>query len=267
MHRWSTAQGLELLNLTDLDICRYIVAHFDKLSPSTVIQRVRVITLLFRLVGLASPAETENVRLELRRFQRLKTTRHKQALGLNSNIRDALFKACGTGTEDIRNRALVAVGYDTLCRRSEIVALQAEDISPRQKGGATILVRRAKNDPLGKGRIAELSPGAYTAVQDWLNAAGIETGLIFRAVYCNVVVKHRGIGPQQVPKILRRLARRAGFDEEIANGLTGHSMRVGAAQDLASKGKDLGLIMRAGGWKSPEMAARYVEAAELRIWS
>jgi integrase len=226
-----------------------------------------VITLFFRLAGLASPAGTENVRLELRRFQRRKTTRHKQALGLNSNIRDALFAACGSGIEDTRNRALVAVGYDTLCRRSEIVALQAEDISPRQKGGATILVRRAKNDPLGKGRIAELSPEAYKVLQVWLDAAGIEKGLIFRAVYRNVVVKHRGIGPQQVPKILRRLARRAGLNEEIANGLTGHSMRVGAAQDLAYKGRDLGLIMRAGGWKSPDMAARYVEAAELRVWS
>jgi hypothetical protein len=101
----------------------------------------------------------------------------------------------------------------------------------------------------------------------WLNTAGNEKGLIFRAVYCNIVVKHRGIGPQQVPKILRKLATKAGLDEEIVSGLTGHSMRVGAAQDLAYKGRDLGLIMRAGGWKSPDMAARYVEAAELRVWS
>ncbi len=43
-------------------------------------------------------------------------------------------------------------------------------------------------------------------------------------------------------------------------------MRVGAAQDLMSAGRDILTIMRAGGWKSFNVVARYVEAADLQIW-
>jgi len=36
-------------------------------------------------------------------------------------------------------------------------------------------------------------------------------------------------------------------------------MRLGATQDMAATGVDLGAIMHAGGWKSPDMVMRYIE--------
>lgn len=46
--------------------------------------------------------------------------------------------------------------------------------------------------------------------------------------------------------------------------LSGHSMRVGAAQDMATAGIELVAIMHAGGWKSPEMVMRYIEHMDVR---
>ena len=43
--------------------------------------------------------------------------------------------------------------------------------------------------------------------------------------------------------------------------LSGHSMRVGGAQDLMMSGHDTLMIMTAGGWKNVEVVARYVEKA------
>jgi hypothetical protein len=40
-------------------------------------------------------------------------------------------------------------------------------------------------------------------------------------------------------------------------------MRVGAAQDMAAAGIDLGAIMHAGGWRSPAMVMRYIEHMEV----
>ena len=52
-----------------------------------------------------------------------------------------------------------------------------------------------------------------------------------------------------------------------SNGtFSGHSMRVGAAQDLLAKGFDVAAIMRAGGWKSADTLARYLEKSQQRIW-
>jgi hypothetical protein len=41
--------------------------------------------------------------------------------------------------------------------------------------------------------------------------------------------------------------------------VSGHSTRVGAAQDLAELDIDLAAITHAGGWKSPRMPLQYAE--------
>jgi hypothetical protein len=50
----------------------------------------------------------------------------------------------------------------------------------------------------------------------------------------------------------------------IVAKLSGHSMRVGAAQDMAAAGIDLGAIMHAGGWKTPEIVMRYIEHMDVQ---
>jgi hypothetical protein len=49
---------------------------------------------------------------------------------------------------------------------------------------------------------------------------------------------------------------RAGLDPAA---ISGHSARVGMAQDLVAGGADLPAVMQAGRWKSPTMPARYAE--------
>ena len=65
----------------------------------------------------------------------------------------------------------------------------------------------------------------------------------------------------------RQAARNAGLDDFAVKDFSGHSMRVGAAQDLLVKGHDATAIMRAGGWKSVNILARYLEQAEHNVWS
>ena len=62
-------------------------------------------------------------------------------------------------------------------------------------------------------------------------------------------------------------AKRAGLDDWLAEGFSGHSMRVGAAQDLLCAGHDTVSIMRAGGWKSINVLTRYLEHAEHNVWT
>ena len=55
------------------------------------------------------------------------------------------------------------------------------------------------------------------------------------------------------------MARRAGLPEEVAEGLSGHSARVGAAQDMIASGIELPAILQAGRWRSTVMVNRYGE--------
>jgi len=60
-------------------------------------------------------------------------------------------------------------------------------------------------------------------------------------------------------RAMRAAAERAGLSEH--SKLSGHSLRVGAAQELLLRGFDTVAIARAGGWRSIATLSRYLEPA------
>ena len=68
-----------------------------------------------------------------------------------------------------------------------------------------------------------------------------------------------GLDASQVPRIFKAMAHRAGLSPELVEGLSGHSARVGAAQDMIAAGIELPAILHAGRWKSTAMVNRYGE--------
>ena len=154
------------------------------------------------------------------------------------------------------------VGYDTLCRRSELAALRVEDLTSLDDGSMLALIRRAKNDQFGDGRDGFISAAAGVALKVWLEAASISGGWLFRRVYAGRIGSD-ALHPHSIGRILKQRATAAGLPAEIASRLSGHSMRVGAAQDMVANGADILPIMRSGGWKSINVVARYVQNVEL----
>ena len=133
-------------------VAAFVAHDAIKSSPSTLRRRLAGIRKVHRLLRLPNPVEDEDVLIAMRRALRTKPRRQKQAHGLTRELRDKLLAACPDTLLGLRNRALVAVGYDTLCRRAELVSLRIEDLTQLEDGAMSIFVRRAKNDPFGDGR-------------------------------------------------------------------------------------------------------------------
>lgn len=76
----------------------------------------------------------------------------------------------------LRNATLIAVTYDTLLRRSELVSLYVEDLQKGPDGSGTVLVRRSKTDQEGEGAIKYLAPDAMAHIDGWLSAARLAAG-------------------------------------------------------------------------------------------
>jgi integrase len=133
------------------------------------------------------------------------------------------------------------------------------DLALQPDGSASLLVRRSKSDQLGEGRLAYVSPETVALLSTWLSRAGVSDGSLFRALQ-NGRVLGRAMHQLRVNRILKALAEVAGCTSSVTDQLSGHSMRVGAAQDMAAHGIELIAIMQSGGWKSPEVAARYVRS-------
>jgi integrase len=157
--------------------------------------------------------------------------------------------------------ALLLIAYDTLCRRSELVSLQIQDIKSVEKDGAehtTILLHRSKTDQEAAGRWLHLSERGQVALKQWLEVVKEREGPLFRGVTNNHKITGK-LCPGQVNRIYKKIARNAQLDENLIERISGHSYRVGAAQDLVSAGVSLPIIMSKGRWSKTDTVMRYVE--------
>ena len=96
-------------------------------------------------------------------------------------------------------------------------------------------------------------------VRAWLGASGISSGRLFRSVRRDGAVGE-ALDESQVPRIYRAMAERAGLPAQVVRRISGHSPRVGAAQDMIASGIGIPAIMQAGRWKSASMVQRYFVA-------
>lgn len=165
----------------------------------------------------------------------------------------------------LRNRAMLSLGYELLTRRSELIALRNDDLTEREDGTLRVLIRRSKADQFGQGRIAFTSKRTADLLRDWLAYRGPEIEWLFCPIYQGKVID-RSLEATAVRRVIKQAAQRSGLGTTQIASFSGHSMRVGAAQDLLTRGFDTAAIMRAGGWKSVNVLARYLEKAEQNVW-
>lgn len=259
---WCFANNLSPLPAAPETVAAFIAGQAPTLAAATLRRRLAGIRKVHRLFRYANPAEDEEVLIAMRRALRAKASRQKQALGLTKELRDHLVAACGNDLAGVRDKALILTGYDTLCRRSELAVLRVEDLSPSTGGSRLAQIRRAKNDPFGNGRDGYISRATAEAIDAWTNAAHITESWLFRRIQTGRIGP-APLHPHSIGRILKQRAHAAGLSDDIANRLSGHSMRVGAAQDMVVAGADILPIMRSGGWKSVNVVARYVQNVEL----
>jgi integrase len=200
--------------------------------------------------------KAEVVRLALKRMSRVLGSRQHQAAPLGEIEVARILATSGKDLPALRDVALVLTMRDLLARRSEAVALDVANLQFTDDGSATALIRRSKTDQVGAGEVRWLAPRTVTQLRRWMAAAGISEGPVFRPVNKGGVVGSMALNAGDVSRILKRLAERAGLE---ATAISGHSARVGMAQDLVAGGADLPAVMQAGRWKSPAMPARYAE--------
>jgi site-specific recombinase XerD len=259
---WCEAKHHVPFPATPATLAEFVDTQSTYCSSATIRRRLAAIRKLHRLMGYHNPAEDEAVLIAIRRAFRKNPSRPRQALGLNDGLKSQVLAACPKTLTGMRDKALIATGYDTLCRRSELVALRVEDICEHPGGGAEVLVRRSKNDPYGNGRTAFLSEETLKLLKAWLTKAEIRQGPIFRSIRGTTISKQE-LYPDSVNRILKHAAKAAGVPEQTIKKLSGHSMRIGAAQDMITDGMSLLPIMRAGGWRTVSVVARYTENADI----
>jgi site-specific recombinase XerD len=227
-------------------------------KPATIKRYVATIARVHIAAGLLNPCSSEAVRLGLKKMGRETSARQDQAHPLGWKDIKEFIESAGEGLRADRERAMLCVAYETLARRGELVALEVRDLDFHPDGTGQALIRRGKTDAEGQGRVAYLSRESVRWLKVWLERAGITEGAVFRRLIGQTQVGE-SLNPGSVAPIFKRVAQWIGMPARLVSQVSGHSTRVGAAQDLAELDIDLAAITQAGGWKSTRMPLQYAE--------
>jgi site-specific recombinase XerD len=157
--------------------------RFRRSQPTTLSRRLAAIRYAHTLAGHPSPTASEAVKATLRGIKR--TFRHPPARKAPATCDKvaAMVASAGDGLRGLRDRALLLLGFAGAFRRSELVALNLEDLEFCEHG-LRVTIRRSKTDQEGEGTTIAIAQGSFAcpakAVQDWIEMARIIEGPIFR---------------------------------------------------------------------------------------
>jgi site-specific recombinase XerD len=232
------------------------------LSVSTIRRRAAAIARAHRQAGHLPATSDPRVLTILEGIARVHGAAPNQKTAL---LRDPLLELIdridASTPAGVRDRALLLLGFAIGLRRSELVALRVEDLSP-SPDGLRIRIARSKTDQHGHGQellvvYAEAPrPCPVRALRGWLDTAQITTGPIFRRVTRTGAIS-TPLTAQTVALIIKKRARAAGLDpREFA----GHSLRSGYATQAARDGHHATQIAATTRHQDQRVLAGYIRA-------
>jgi integrase len=247
-------------------VASYLAAHAGIHTVATLNRRLAALAKVHRSRGFSNPTSVEVVKATLRGLKRIKGTAQHQATPLIKEDLFVVLEATGARLKDVRDRALLLLGFAGGFRRSELIGLNCDDVVPVRQG-LEVTLRRSKTDQHGAGRKIGIPHGRgkwcpVMALEQWRIASDITEGALFRPID-----RHHRVGPKRlsgegVCLIVKELVRGAGIDP---TGYSGHSLRAGLATSAAQAGVSTWKIRQQTGHASDAMLARYIRDGELFV--
>ena len=199
--------------------------------PVTLTRRCAAIRLAHGSAHHPIPTSDELVRQTLRALRRKHGVAPKrQAAPLVTTLLRQVVTAMPEDTiRDVRDRALLLVGFAGALRRSELCAIDVEHLQENEDG-YWLTVPASKTDQEGRGDRIALPRGQHQetdpviALRRWLRLGAITTGPVFRGIDRWDHVALTRLDPGTAARIIKGAVAMAG----LAPGrYSGHSLRAG----------------------------------------
>ena len=244
---WLTDKGhTVVLPLSPELVWQFVFAEEKaKRSVATIERRLVTIAKMHQARRLPDPTKDQSVREAMQSVRRRSSMRRRGAKQAEPFRLSHIHKA--VKEMDTRTRCIVALAFLSACRRSEITALNIEDVEVSEEGVA-IHIWRSKTDQTGKGRVVFIPDGSggiavNDLVQSWMQVRGEGSGPFF------------GVCDRTVATIAKRVARICDLDP---SKYSAHSFRAGFVTEAAASGVQPHKIMVQTGHRSMDTLMRYV---------
>lgn len=255
---WARDKGIGTLPADPAQVASYLADRIEEHGhrPATLRVAASAIAFAHKAAGLDDPCSSHKVKRMLKCATRMAGRHQKQAEGLTAEALAAIESTArmpriGRGgryesqeTASCRGNldiALIGLMRDGMLRISEAAVLTWNDLQTEADGTGRLLIRCSKTDSEGQGAVAFVSGRSMSALET-IREGRTDSDNIF------------GLRPNQISERIKHAAQAAG----LGGGFSGHSPRVGMAQDLARAGIELPSLMHAGRWRTAAMPAHYI---------
>ncbi len=255
---WARSKKVPALPADPVHVAVYLAERMEVHGhkPATLRSAAAAVSYAHRAAELNDPCASQDVRNALKSAARKAGREQRQAEALTAEalqkIRETALlprshrdggientqAAARRGLTDI---AIISLMRDAMLRLSEAASLRWGDLHAAPDGTGRLLIRRSKTDAEGETAVLFVSGPTMMDLES-IRAASDTNDTIF------------GLSANQIARRIKSAAQAAG----LGDGFSGHSPRVGMAQDLARAGTELPRLMTAGRWRSPRMPAHYI---------
>ena len=257
-------EGVSPLPAAPQTVAAWVASMAGSMAAATIRRRLASVSQAHKLAGLDSPTSSEAVKSTFKGVLRVHGSQQRKAAPVRAkNLRRLVADAPETA-KDARDLALILLGFFGAFRRSELVALDVEDLAFTEEG-VTVNIRRSKTDQQGKGRTIGVpaAPGSagcpVKALRAHLEASGQTSGPLFRRSNRWGQAGER-LAAESVADILKAKAEGMGLDPAQVSG---HSLRRGFVTEAYASGAETPEIQAVSGHKSIQVLAGYYQEANV----
>ena len=261
---WCQERNVSSLLATPQTIAIFLSwsAH-EGFAVSTLGRRLAALQYLHRVSGFETPTPSELVKATLKGIRRsLGTAPNKKHAATAERLAEMIHHIPQT-LRGKRDKALLLLGFAGAFRRSELSALKITDIEETEQG-LRIIIRQSKTDQEAQGQEIAIYKGVrlrpVEAVKEWLEAAHLTEGHLFRSLLKGNKVSEKSLSPFSISQIVKKYAALAGF---VEGDFSAHSLRSGFITSAAERGASLFKMMEVSRHKSVDTLQGYVRKAEL----
>jgi integrase len=264
--RWCYESGKRPMPSDAETIAIYTTALIvDGKSTRTALAHLAAITHKHKAEGAPKP-DCLPARAVIAGARRNRQDKTRQKAALTPKQLHRMAKRLNTSTpQGARDRAALILGFATSLRRSEIAALNAEDITEDRRG-LIVINRFSKTDQTGKGRLIPVFRGQIPEtcpcrnLKAWMKQRGTQPGPLFTRLNAQGKPTNKRIHPGLIAEIVQLGAKAIGLDERRYGA---HSLRAGAITAAAEAHRSEHEIMALSGHKSSEVMRTYIRRAAI----
>ncbi len=265
---WCAEAGFEPVPADPATVGAYLASLATSHAPTTIRRRLSAIGKMHRFNDLPWNPAHRDIQEPLQGVLRQHGRPVKKAAALTLDMLRQIVATCDRTARGRRDRALLLIGFAGALRRSELVALQVEDIS-RDASGLRLRIRRGKTDRAGEGAELGLPRGRHVetcperAFEAWQEVAKRSAGPLFRRISTGGRILNTALHPDAVGRILAYRLGLAGIPVDGFDRMSAHALRVGFITEAYGSGVRDDDIMRHTRHRDLRTMRGYVQRAGL----